>query len=230
MSRLNAFERSHNTDRALNSTRPRWRGVSHRVAAVLMVPAGVWLTVSAPGGRPRIAAGVFAVCIWAMFTISAVVHLRAWSPHVTEVLFRLDHTGIYLAIAGSATPVALLGLDGTARNVLLAVVWGGAVVGIVIEWLPFATPKGVAHTLYLVLGWAAVPMLPAVVDNRGWATVVLLLLGGLCYTVGAVIVAVRRPDPAPQVLGYHEIWHLLVVAAVAFHFVMVSATLLPAGS
>lgn len=220
--------RSHNTDRALAAAvRPALRGLVHRGAAVLAVPAAVALVVAAPTGRARLAAGVFGACIAAMLATSAVVHWRAWGPQTTEVLFRLDHTGIYLAIAGTATPVAMLALDGWHRTVVLAGAWAVAAVGVGLEWLPFPTPRGVAHTLYLVLGWATVPFVPAVVANAGWDTAGLLLGGGLLYTVGAVVVAVQRPDPAPRVFGYHEVWHVLVVLAVLLHYAMVGATLLP---
>lgn len=223
------FERSHSTDRALAAeVRPALRGVSHRAAAILSVPAGIWLVLAAPTARSRVATGVFAVCITVMFTISAIVHYREWRPHTTEVLFRLDHTGIYLAIAGTATPIAMFGLHGWHRTAMLAGVWGVAVVGTALEWWPPRAPRGLHHTLYLVTGWATIPFLPAVVANRGWGTGALLLGGGLLYTVGAVIVAVRRPDPAPPVFGYHEVWHLLVVGAVVLHYAMVGVTLLPA--
>lgn len=222
------FERSHNTDRALAaSVRPSLRGVAHRAAAILAVPAAVWLASAAPPGQARVAAAVFGACIAIMFAISAVVHYRTWDVHTTEVLFRLDHTGIYLAIAGTATPIAVLALDGWHRTLLLGGVWAVAVVGIVLEWLPFRTPRGVAHSLYLVTGWATVPFVPAVVDNAGWGTAALLLGGGVLYTVGATIVAVQRPDPVPHVFGYHEVWHLLVIGAVVLHYAMIGVTLLP---
>ena len=222
------FERSHSTDRALAAeVRPSLRGLSHRLAAIVSVPAAIWVVVAAPTVRARVAVGVFGACITAMFALSATVHARRWSARTTEVLFRLDHTGIYLAIAGTATPIAVLGLQGWHRTAMLGGVWLAAVGGIVVEWLPFRTPRGVAYTLYLVMGWATVPFVPALVSTAGWGTVGLLLAGGLAYTVGAVIVAVRRPDPAPAVFGYHEVWHLLVVVAVGLHYVMIASTLLP---
>lgn len=225
------LERSHNTERALGAeVRPSLRGVSHRAAAILSLPAAVGLVVAAPTGRARVAAGVFGACITTMLTISAVVHHRRWGPHATEVLFRLDHTGIYLAIAGTATPIGMLALDGWHRDVVLWGVWTAAVVGIAVEWWPFRTPRGVAHTLYLVMGWATVPFVPAVVANRGWAVGALLLAGGALYTVGAVVVAVQRPDPVPEVFGYHEVWHLMVVLAVVLHYAMVGATLVSAST
>jgi hemolysin III len=222
------FERSHNTDRALAAAvRPSLRGILHRAAAILAVPAAIGLVLAAPPGPARVAAGLFGACIAAMFAISATVHYRVWAPHTTEVLFRLDHTGIYLAIAGTATPVGVLALDGWHQTALVGGVWAVALVGIVLEWLPFPTPRGVAHGLFLVLGWATVPFLPAVVRNAGWGAASLLLAGGLVYTVGATIVAVQRPDPVPHVFGYHEVWHLLVIVAVGLHYTMVGATLLP---
>lgn len=222
------FERSHSTDRALAAeVRPSLRGLSHRVAAIMAVPAAAWVVANAPSVRSAVAVGVFGVCIAVMFTVSATVHARRWSATTTEVLFRLDKTGIYLAIAGTATPIAVLALEGWHRPAMLGGAWGAAAVGIVIEWLPFPTPRGVAHTLYLAMGWATVPFLPAVVSNAGWGTAGLLLAGGAAYTVGAVIVAIQRPDPAPSVFGYHEVWHLLVVVAVVLHYVMIGVTLLP---
>ena len=191
------------------------------------MPAAVWVVLAAPTPRARWAVGVFGACIFVMFAVSATVHYRRWGPHATEVLFRLDKTGIYLAIAGTATPIAMLALTGWHRTAVLVGAWAVAVAGIVVEWLPFPTPRGVAHGLYLTMGWATIPFLPAVVANQGWDTAGLLLAGGLLYTVGAVIVAIQRPDPAPEVFGYHEVWHLLVVGAVALHYAMVGATLLP---
>jgi hemolysin III len=222
------LRRSHNTDRAMSAeVRPSLRGISHRVAAILAVPAAVWVVLAAPTARARVAVGVFGVCIAVMFAISALVHYRRWGPHTTEVLFRLDHTGIYLAIAGTATPVGMLALDGWHRVVVLVGVWTVAAAGILVEWLPFRTPRGLAHTLYLVTGWATIPFLPAVVANRGWTTAGLLLAGGVVYTIGATIVAVRWPDPEPRIFGYHEVWHLLVILAVLLHYGMVGGTLLP---
>lgn len=225
-----AREFSHNTHRALAAeVRPRWRGLSHRVAAVVSVPAAMWLVAAAPTGAARVAVGIFGACITAMFAFSATVHWRPWDVHVMDRLFRLDHTGIYLAIAGTATPIGVLALEGWHRLVVLGGVWTVALVGILIEWLPFRTPRGLSFTLYLVMGWAAVPFVPALVANRGWDSALLMLGGGLLYTVGAIIVAVQRPDPVPQVFGYHEVWHLLVIGAVVLHYAMVGATLLPTG-
>lgn len=214
----------------LSQPKPRWRGISHLVAAVVSVPAGVWLVATAPSGLARVAATVFALGIAAMFTASATYHRARRSPEVTEVLFRLDHTGIFLAIAGTATPVGLLGLDGWPRALLVGGVWIAALVGIVVTWLPFPPPRGFANTVFITLGWFPLPFLPLLWGSVGPLMVALLLIGGAFYTVGAILVALQVPDPAPEVFGYHEVWHLLVIAAVVTHYVMVSATLLPHGA
>lgn len=221
------FETSHNTQHALTATRPRTRGLSHRIAAVLSVPAAVWLTASAAPGVARTAAAFFGLGIAVMFTASAVVHLRRWPPFLMEVLFRLDHTGIFLAIAGTATAIALLALEGWPRAFLLWGVWGGSAVGLAFVWWPRPTPRGFGNTVFITLGALSVPVLPWILRNAGWDTVALMVAGGLLYVVGAVIVGLRRPDPAPEVFGYHEIWHLLVIGAVVLHYVMVAETLLP---
>ena len=221
------LERSLSTERALTLPRPRWRGVSHRVAAVLSVPAAAWLAWLAPAGTPRVAALVYALSMTIMFAVSAIVHLRPWPEHTTELLFRLDHTAIYLAFGGTATPLALLGLSGWHRTALLWGLWGAAAVGIVLEWLPFAPPKGFSNGVYLTMGWATMLLLPGLWSTAGVDAVVLLLVGGALYTVGAIIVGLQRPDPDPLVFGYHEIWHLFVIAAVVAHYAMVATTLLP---
>lgn len=220
------LELSDNTHRSLAQPRPATRGLSHRAAAVVAWPLAVWAVWWVPGGA-RLGVGVFAACIAVMFTVSAVLHARRWSPPVTEVLSRVDHTGIFLAIAGTATPLGLFALDGWQRSVLLWGVWIGAALGTGVVWWPRRTPRGFANTVYLGLSWLTVLLLPAVHARTGWDTTVLLLAGGVLYTVGAVIVAIRRPDPRPAVFGYHEIWHLLVIAAVALHYVMILATVVP---
>ncbi len=227
MESTSAMAHSHNTIRALSGPRPALRGVSHRAAAILSVPAAVVLSLSAPSGTPRLAAAVFGAAMAIMFSASALTHYRRWSPDATEILFRLDHTAIYIAIFGTLVPVALLGLDGGWRTLLLAGVGGACAVGIAIEWLPFATPRGVAHTMYLALSWTTVLAMPRLLHLAGWSALGLLLAGGVAYTVGAVIVAVQRPDPRPHVFGYHEIWHLLVIVGATLHYLMVGVALLP---
>jgi hemolysin III len=170
---------------------------------------------------------VYAASVTIMFGVSALVHLKRWDAHTTELLLRLDHTAIYLTFGGTATPLALLGLSGWHRTALLWGLWVAALLGIVLEWLPFAAPRGFSNGVYLTLGWATLLLLPGLWRTAGVDAVALLLLGGACYTVGAIVVGLRRPDPNPHVFGYHEIWHLFVIAAVVAHYAMVATTLLP---
>ena len=216
------LQRSENTERALAAERPRLRGRSHLLAALVAVPAMVVAIVLAPPGLPRIGVAAFTVGVAAMFTASALLHLRRWDAGTYERLFRLDHTGIYLAIGGTGLALALLGFDGWAGQALLGGVVVGTVLGIVVEWMPFAPPRGFSNAVYLTLGWLPIVLLPWLWVASGVAVVGLLLLGGVLYTSGAVIVALQRPDPSPTWFGYHELFHLLVILAVALHAVMVA--------
>lgn len=220
------FRHSHHAERALTLPRPTWRGRSHRIAAAVSVPVGIWLTVAAPAGASRVAAGMFAVGVFAMFAASGLNHLRPWSLHTTEVMVRVDHTGIYLTIIGTATAIAVLGMPPGAAQITMWVAWVASALGILVVWLPFATPRGLNNGIYLTIGWGSVLAMPVLYRHSGLASVLLLLLGGIFYTVGVVIVSKQRPDPNPDVFGYHEIWHLLVIAAVIVHYIDVAFVLL----
>lgn len=216
------LQRSYNTERFLTGARPRLRGRSHRWAAVVAWAAMVVATVLAPGMSERFAVISFGVGVAAMFTCSAALHWRPWDAGTYERLLRLDHTGIYLAIGGTGAAVAVTGFDGWPGHVLLAGAVTGTVVGIVVEWLPFAPPRGFSNSVYLTLGWLPVVLLPWLWVSSGVLVVVLLVVGGVLYTSGAVIVALQRPDPSPTWFGYHELFHLLVIVAVLAHAGMVA--------
>jgi hemolysin III len=211
---------SRNTEDAQDAPRPRLRGVSHLAAAVLGTPVGIWWIAATAPGRDRWGIAAFVISMAAMFSASAALHLRRWPVRTYEALFRLDHTGIYLAIGGTGVGLALLGLEGWARLVLLIVATIGVVIGVVVEWMPFAPPRGFSNTVYITLGWIPVLLLPWLWMHGGAITVMLLLGGGVLYTAGAVMLALRRPDPSPTWFGYHELWHLLVIIAVGTHAVM----------
>lgn len=215
------LEISPNTERALTLPRPRLRGVTHVVAFVLSVPGAVWLAAQAAPGPERAAVGVYGASMAVMFGISSLLHRRVWSEQGYEVMFRLDHSGIFVAFGGSATAVAVLGLEGWPAAVLLWGMWAAVGSGIAVAWFPFRIPRGAATTVYLSLGSLALPFVPGFAARNGWLPTVLLLGGGACYTVGAVIVALRRPDPSPRWFGYHELFHALVIAAVAQHAAMI---------
>jgi hemolysin III len=169
-----------------------------------------------------VAVAAFAIGMAVMFACSALLHLRPWSATTFERLFRLDHSGIYLAITGTGVAVAVLGLDGWPQRLVLFGMIGAAVVGIVLEWLPHPAPPGLNNAIYLSMGWVPVAAVPWLWQRSGGLVVGLLALGGVFYTSGVVVVGRRRPDPAPTWFGYHEIWHLLVIAAVAAHTAMVA--------
>jgi hemolysin III len=207
--------------RLLRRPRPRYRGVLHRWAALVWIPVGLIITVSAGGPRATVAVAVFSIGVFAMLTTSAVVHSRDWNENQVERLVRLDHSAIFLMFATTATPIARLGLDAPVSTWLLVVVWTGAAVGIVAEWLPVHPPVGIMNAAFLTLGWGTIVFLPWMVAHLSVAQLALLFTGGAAYTLGAVVVGARRPDPWPDHFGYHEIWHVLVVIAAGMHTALV---------
>jgi hemolysin III len=211
------LKRSLNTDFAVTAPRPRLRGRSHLIAGSLGLPLAIASTLRAPGGEVRLAVASFGFGVTIMLLCSALLHLRRWDAMVHERLFRLDHSGIYCAIGGSTAAIALLALDGWPRRVLLLGTVVGSVVGIVLEWLPFAPPRGLSNTVYLTLGWLPVLLLPWIWVSAGALVVTLIIVGGVLYTSGAIIVALRRPDVLPGWFGYHELFHVLVIGAVLLH-------------
>jgi hemolysin III len=205
------------------------RGVSHQYAFFASLAVGLPLVATAPTASARLAATAFAASVAAMFGASAVYHRVTWRPGPRAWMARVDHAAIYLLIAGTYTPYALLALSGAWQVVVLAVVWSGAAAAIVLKFAWVNAPKALAAALGLALGWAGVAALPQLVEELGVATAVLVLLGGVLYTAGAVVYALRRPDPAPAVFGYHELFHALVVAGVACHYVSVAFFVVPTG-
>jgi hemolysin III len=202
--------------------RPRFRGVFHQYAFFVSLAVGVLLVAVASGAVERASAAIFAGAVAAMFGISALYHRVTWQPHVRRWMRRLDHAAIYLLIAGTYTPMCLLALDGAWRWTILAIVWSGALAAIVLKLFWTESPYWVAASLGIALGWAGVAAVPELFDEIGWVGLVLLGVGGLLYTAGAVVYAARRPDPAPMVFGYHEIFHVLVIGAAACQYVAVA--------
>jgi hemolysin III len=209
------------TNAAPQRAKPLLRGVSHEIAAGVALAGLVALVLLAPGPRARLGALVYGSSLVALFSVSALYHRPTWSPRARLWMRRLDHSAIFLLIAGTFTPICLLIGDGRART-LLAVVWAGAGLGVLRALLWPEAPRLVATALYLLLGWAAVPLVPAMYRALGTGPLLLLAAGGMLYSVGAVIYATRRPDPFPRVFGYHEIFHALVIAASVCHFVIVA--------
>ena len=202
---------------------PLLRGVSHQIAAFVSLVAGTALVVAARTPRGRWAALVYGASLFTLFSVSAVYHRRrTWSRRARRIVRRLDHSVIFLLIAGTYTPLAAL-VGGARGTALLAVAWTGAALGIMKVNLWTRAPKRVGIALYVLLGWAAAPAFPTLAARLGAGPILLLLAGGLAYTVGAVVYATRRPNPYPRVFGYHEVFHALVVAAAAGHFLVAAA-------
>jgi hemolysin III len=180
------------------------------------------LFASAPAGRDRTGAGIFVTGAVLMFSVSSLVHLRRWSIPTWEVLFRIDHGAIFVLIAASATPIGLSALDGRAATLLLWAVWIGAGVGVGIRLLPFHPPKGLMNSLFIGLGWVPIVVAPDLFRSLEAVELALVVVEGLLYSGGALMLGARWPDLSPEVFGYHEVWHTLVTAAVGVHFVVVA--------
>ncbi len=203
--------------------KPRLRGVSHEWACFASVPLGLALVLAAGTTRARLALAIYAVSLAALFGVSATYHRVNWrSLRARLWMRRLDHSMIFLLIAGTFTPFGLLVLHGALAAVLLVLVWSGAASGIAFNLTWTAAPKWLMVAIYIGLGWVGVAAAPQLADGLGVSGVVLLFLGGLLYTSGALIYALRRPDPAPAVFGYHEIFHALVIAAAGLQYAVIA--------
>jgi hemolysin III len=202
--------------------RPKYRGVSHEWAFFASIGVGAALVANASEAREVVAASIFAGSVATMFGASALYHRVMWpTPELRRLFAKLDHAGVYVLIAGTYTPCCLLVLTGAWRWTILAVVWTGAAAAIIVKIVWSSTPKWVPATIGIGLGWVGVVALPQL-TKIGIAGLVLLVAGGLCYTGGAVVYALRRPDPVPHVFGYHEIFHALVIAAAACQYVAIA--------
>jgi len=207
--------------------RPRLRGVFHQYAFFAALAAGVGIVIAADTARARLAMAVYGVALATMFGVSAVYHRVVWrTPETRQRMRRLDHSAIPFLIAGTYTPFALLAFHGGLATAVLVVVWAGAAVSLLLNLFWVDAPKWVTAVVFIALGWVGIATVPQLVD-LGAAPALLVLLGGVFYTAGAAMYAARRPNPVPLVFGYHEIFHLLVIAAAAAHFVAIARYVLP---
>jgi hemolysin III len=201
--------------------KPRLRGVLHQAAFALSLVTGTVLICLAAGAMAHVAAAVYAASVVLLFGTSAAYHRRRWSARARNRMERLDHSMIFVLIAGTYTPFTLLLLDGALRWWMFCLVWGSAVAGIVTKAV-WAAPRWVSVALYLGMGWVALGIIPQVLHRGGVAVLVLVGVGGLLYSLGAVVYARRRPDPWPAWFGFHEVFHALTLAAFTVHYVAVS--------
>jgi hemolysin III len=207
--------------------RPRFRGVVHQWSFFVALAAGAALVAWAPAGRATVATAIYAIALAGLLGTSALYHRITWQPRARAWLRRLDHSMIFVLIAGTYTPFALLVLDGGLSDIVLIGVWAGAAAGIVFTLVWISAPKWLSAAAYVALGWFSIIAVPQIVERAGVGALVLLAIGGLAYTAGALVYARRRPDPRPATFGYHEIFHVLVVIAAAAHFTAVAAFAVP---
>jgi hemolysin III len=212
-------ERLHD---AVEVLKPQLRGWLHAVTFPLAVAAGLVLFALSPTLETRIGSGVFAVTATLLFGFSALLHRGRWSPRTNALLCRLDHASIFLLIAGTYTPFAILLLDGDNRRLLLWLVWASALAGIAFRVLWMGAPRWMYVPVYVAMGWAAVFWLRDFASTAGAVVLTLIVAGGLLYSVGGLIYGLRRPNPVPRWFGFHEVFHSLTVIAFAAHYAGVS--------
>jgi hemolysin III len=216
------------TAEAIALVKPRLRGVSHEWAFFVSLFFGAGLILLASTPKATLAVAIYAVSLSALFGTSALYHRVDWKrPNVRRWMRRLDHSMIFFLIAGTYTPFALLALHGTLATAILVVVWAGAIAGAIVEMIWIDHPKWASVLIYMALSWVAVACFPALWSSLGVAGALLLIGGGALYTAGAIVYATQRPNPNPAIFGYHEVFHLFVIAAALAHFTAIAFFALP---
>jgi len=216
-------ETSHGpVESAVAALKPHLRGWIHAGTFPVALAAGIVLVCLAPTGTARLGAAVFGLTAAMLFGTSAVYHRGTWSPRVQGVLKRLDHSNIFLIIAGTYTPFALLLLPPEQSRTLLLIVWTGAIAGVLFRVLWVGAPRWLYTPVYVALGWVAVFYFGPLLQRGGVAVMTLIAVGGLLYTLGAVVYATKRPNPSPRWFGFHEVFHVFTVAAFVVHYVAAS--------
>jgi hemolysin III len=206
----------------VRGVKPHLRGWLHAGTFPVAVAAGIVLVVLAHGTRATIATGIYATTAALLFGVSALYHRGHWSPRAEKRLKRLDHSNIFLIIAGTYTPFSLVLLHNHGGNRLLWIVWAAALAGIAFRVLWVGAPRWLYTPVYIGLGWVAVFYLPEILKTGGVAVVVLLAVGGLLYSVGGVVYAIKKPNPSPRWFGFHEVFHALTLAAFAANYIAIS--------
>jgi hemolysin III len=206
--------------------KPKLRGVFHEIGFYAAAVLGVVLVFNAEPGTARIAGAIFASSVALCFGASALYHRPTWTPRVRAWLARLDHAGVYLLIAGTYAPFGLMVMSRGWAIPILAIVWAGALAGIVLKLFWVQAPKWLSAAIGLTLGWVAAAAFPQLL-KLSLVALLLVVAGGILYTAGAIIYTRRRPDPLPRVFGYHELFHVLTVAAAACMYVAIAFDVLP---
>ncbi|MEU4333155.1 hemolysin III family protein [Micromonospora lupini] len=204
--------------------KPRMRGWLHTYAFFVAVVCGIVLcsiAATRPGWAPLVSCVVYSLTVCGLFGTSALYHRRVWSERGYQVMRRMDHCMIFVFIAGTYTPLCVMLLSTRQATLMLALVWGGALAGVALKVIWPHAPRWVSAPLYLALGWVAVAMLPQILHGGGVAALVLLIVGGAIYSVGAVFYALRRPNPWPTVFGHHEFFHACTLLAALCHHIAI---------
>lgn len=203
----------------VEAVKPRLRGWLHAGMLPVAVIGGIALILLAPSRDARVGAAVYTACAALLFGVSAVYHRGTWTPRTLAILKRFDHANIFLIIAGTYTPFALVLLPDSQARVLLTVVWVGALIGVAFRVLWVGAPRWLYVPVYIALGWVAVFWLPEFSARGGPAVVALIIAGGLLYTAGAIVYGMKRPNPSPRWFGFHEVFHAFTLAAFMSHHV-----------
>jgi hemolysin III len=214
---------------SVEPVKPRLRGVLHEYAFFVSLALGAVLILAASDGRARAAAAIYAAALSGLLGTSALYHRVTWRPRARRWMRRLDHSMIFVLIAGTYTPVALLALKGALANTILIVMWLGALGGVIFKLLWIDAPKWLFAGVYVLLSLVTAAVFGELPATIGWLGVAGLATGGLLYVIGAVVYASERPNPWPKVFGYHEIFHALVIGAAGLHYAVIAFAVLPRG-
>ncbi|MFA5890261.1 MAG: hemolysin III family protein [Actinomycetota bacterium] len=206
--------------------RPSMRGRLHQIAFICSIPMGITLVAMGRTPLARASAAVYALSLAALYGVSASYHRLTWSPRARRRMRRLDHSTIFVLIAGTYTPVTVLVLTGVWRASIMVAVWAIALLGITLKITRIERMDRLGVVLYVALGWTAIVGMPRIVANLSVAGIVLLVAGGVLHSAGAVVYARRRPDPNPRVFGYHEVFHSLVIAGSLCHYALITTLVL----
>jgi hemolysin III len=207
--------------------KPLLRGWSHVVGFVVALSIGGILIAAAPAGSARVSIVIYVFGLCTMLGVSSLYHRGRWNQRQLAFMRRLDHSTIFLAIAGTYTPIAVICLHGWARTAVLVGVWGGTVLGITIQWVPFDVPRWAYTAVYALVGWVAFLALPQLYTGLGPVGFALVLAGGISYTLGAIVYAAKWPDPWPRVFGFHEVFHAFTVVGAGLHLATIAFVVLP---
>lgn len=202
---------------------PVLRGWLHALCFVASVPAGVTLVLGATSTRAKVSSGVYAVALSALFGVSGLYHRRRWSAAARRWMQRIDHATIFVMIAGSYTPLCVVALGGSLGTAILVFAWAGAAAGAALSIVDVSQKPVFGLVCYIALGWVMVLALPQLAHRVSTAGLLLIVVGGVIYTLGGIVLGTRWPDPVPSVFGYHELWHAMVAAAAVCHYLAIGS-------